>query len=434
MEGEIDVKGSKNTALAALASSLLFSAKGGLDFQNLPEIEDTKRMRELISSIGQDGAVDEEIAKRFRASILVVGPLLARFGAVLFPHPGGCVIGARPIDVFLDGWKAMGAFIDDPGSVADPGSSMVHSIPIYKLCAPNGIRGVDYTFKTQSVTGTEGLMMTALLVKGDTILRNCAMEPEIKYMADFLNKNGAEIKGAGTATLHIAGRNGKLLDSKEPFINPPDRIEAGNFAILGALAAKKLLIKNFPAGELTALTGALKNAGVEFEITPPTPHLLRGGERKNNPLLYKEGKGEVFHSLILKRSKNLRAVSIKTKEYPGFPTDLQAPFAVLATQADGRSMINEAIFEGRLAYTEDLNRMGARITLMDSRRAEIYGPTKLYGSNLESPDLRAGLAFVIAALIAEGESKIGNIYQIDRGYEKIDERLRAIGAEIIRVN
>ena len=422
LEGEIEVKGSKNAALAALASSLLFSAPGGSVFGgkkppvflNLPDIEDIKRMRELISSISANGRLNQEIAKRFRASILVVGPLLARFGKAAFPHPGGCVIGARPIDVFIDGWKEMGA------KVKSEIRSTKSEILNYELIAKNGLRGIDYTFRTQSVTGTEGLMMTALLAKGGTTLRNCAMEPEIKYLAKFLNQNGADIRGAGMATIHISGRDGKLLDAAAvPFINPPDRIEAGTLAILGALAARELLIKNFPTGELGALISALKDADVEI-----LPHQS---------------------NIMIRRAKNLRAVNIKTKEYPGFATDLQAPFCVLATQAAGQSLIHEAIFEGRLAYTEDLNRMGAHIVLerygVDAarrgsrpRRAVVSGPTPLYGRDLESPDLRAGLAFVIAALIAEGESKIGNIYQIDRGYEKIDERLRAVGAEIVRVD
>lgn len=407
MEGEIEVKGSKNAALAALSASLLF--KNPPKFLNLPEIEDIKRMRELIFSVSSGSEIDEEIAKRFRASILVVGPLLARFGEVRFPHPGGCVIGARPIDVFLEGWRRMGAEVEASGQTG--GGNL-----IYKVTAKNGLRGCDYTFKTMSVTGTEGMMMTAVLAKGNTVLRNCALEPEIKYLADFLNKNGANISGAGASTINVEGKCGKLLEGAEFFVNPPDRIEAGTLAILGALAAKQLTIKNFPALELNAFIDILKEAGaMPAEI----------------PSLRKSRDG--ISAFTFTQSKNLRAVSVKTAEYPGFATDLQAPFTVLATQANGESLINETIFEGRLAYVGDLNRMGAKITIMDKQRALVTGPTKLYGHALESPDLRAGLAFVIAALIADRESKIGNIYQIDRGYEKIDERLRAVGAQIQRV-
>ncbi|MDO8523562.1 MAG: UDP-N-acetylglucosamine 1-carboxyvinyltransferase [bacterium] len=396
--GEISVSGSKNSALPALASSLLFKDKP--EFHQLPDIEDIKRMNELISSIDLEGKMDMEIAKRFRASILPVGPILARHGVVSFPHPGGCVIGARPIDVFLSGWEAMGAKIKTPAKTE--GGNL-----IYEAEAKGGLKGADYAFKTQSVTGTEGMMMTAVLAKGGTTLRNCAMEPEITYLADFLNRNGARVTGAGTTTIHIEGREGKLLPGREPFVAPPDRIEAGTFLILGALAADELLIKNIFPEEVASLTALLKEAGVEIT------------QEKNFALV--------------KKIKKTKAVHVKTKEYPGFATDLQAPFAVFATQAEGQSLIHETIFEGRLAYTADLNRMGANISLMDPHRAIVSGPTPLYGRKLESPDLRAGLAFMIAALIAEGESQIGNIYQIDRGHERIDERLRAIGADIKRI-
>jgi len=399
LEGEIAVGSSKNASLPALASSLLFSDTPR--FLNLPEIEDIKRMNELISSVDSEGKADLDIAKRFRASILVVGPLLARFGKASFPHPGGCLIGARPIDVFINGWEAMG------GKLAECGKTDGGNL-IYTVEATGWLTGCDYTFKVQSVTGTEGMIMTALLAKGDTALRNCAMEPEIEYLADFLNKNGADIRGAGTTEITVAGRSGKLLRTASPFLAPSDRIEAGTFLILGALAARSLEIKNINKRELASLFAALGEAGVEII------------ETKNG--------------ILIKKPKKINPVNIKTKEYPGFATDLQAPFSVLATQASGQSLIHETIFEGRLAYTEDLNRMGAKVTLMDPHRALITGSTPLYGRELTSPDLRAGLAYVIAALIAEGESKIGNIYQIDRGYEKIDERLRAIGADIDRIN
>lgn len=405
LEGEIEVKGSKNAALPAMAASLLFKNEPLL--QNLPQIEDIARMRELLEKLRETSEIDFEIAKKIRASILLVGPALARFGKITFPHPGGCVIGARPIDAFLDGWKAMGVNISTSDVDSNLSTSDVHNLVIYKLSAPNGLKGCDYTFRVPSVTGTEGLMMTAALASGKTILRNAAMEPEIAHLADFLNKNGANIKGAGTHTISIEGSGGTLLEARYSFSAPPDRIEAGSFLILGALLAKELLIKNFVADELTALTGALKEAGAEFNLD------------------------ENF--LRIKRSPELKAVNVKTKEYPGFATDLQAPFCILATQAKGVGMIHETIFEGRLGYAEDLNKMGAKITPCDPYRVIVNGPTPLRGRTLESPDIRAGLAFILAALLAEGESKIANIYQIDRGYEAIDSRLRAIGADIKRI-
>ncbi|KKS96285.1 hypothetical protein A3B05_01260 [Candidatus Giovannonibacteria bacterium RIFCSPLOWO2_01_FULL_43_160] len=407
LEGEIKINGSKNAALPVLASSILFSALGGpasgwkniIEIENLPNIEDTKRMKELLDKLDADGKIDYEIAKKFRASILPVGGALARFGKVSFPHPGGCVIGERPIDVFLDGWKAMGAK-----------TKLSENVPTdYVITAPEGLFGVDYTFKIPSVTGTEALIMTAVLARGTTILRNAVLEPEIKYLADFLNANGAKIAGAGTTTIKIEGRSGELLKYSARFTAPPDRIEAGSFAILGALLGKNLRIKNFVAEELPTFLALLSNVGAEYII---------------------ENKDLIF---INSYKKTLRASNVITKEFPGFPTDLQAPFTVLLTQADGQSLVHETVFEGRLNYIQDLNKMGSRITLCDPHRAIIYGPAKLFGRTMESPDIRAGLAFIIAALIAEGESTIENIYQIDRGYENIDYRLCSIGADIKRV-
>ena len=397
LEGEIEINGSKNAALPVLASSLLFKEK--IEIENLPNIEDTKRMKELLDKLGADGKIDYEIAKKFRASILPVGAVLARFGKVAFPHPGGCVIGERPIDVFLDGWKAMGAKTE-----------LLEGAPTgYAITAPGGLSGIDYTFKIPSVTGTEALMMTAVLANGTTILRNAVLEPEIKYLADFLNANGAQISGAGTTTIKIEGRSGKLLEYSARFTAPPDRIEAGSFAILGALLGKNLRIKNFLAGELPTFLALLSNVGADYVL-------------EDNVLVFKDD-----------HKKTLRASNLITKEFPGFPTDLQAPFTILLTQAEGQSLVHETVFEGRLNYIQDLNKMGSRITLCDPHRAIIYGPAKLSGRTMESPDIRAGLAFIIAGLIAEGESTIENIYQIDRGYEKIDERLRSIGADIKRI-
>ena len=397
LEGEIEINGSKNAALPVLASSLLFKEK--IEIENLPNIEDTKRMKELLDKLGADGRIDYEIAKKFGASILPVGAVLARFGKAAFPHPGGCVIGERPIDVFLDGWKAMGAKTE-----------LLEGAPTgYAITAPEGLSGVDYTFKIPSVTGTEALMMTAVLANGTTILRNAVLEPEIKYLADFLNANGAQISGAGATTIKIEGRSGKLLEYSARFTAPPDRIEAGSFAILGALLGKNLRIKNFLAGELPTFLALLSNVGADYVL-------------EDNVLVFKDD-----------HKKTLRASNLITKEFPGFPTDLQAPFTILLTQAEGQSLVHETVFEGRLNYIQDLNKMGSRITLCDPHRAIIYGPAKLFGRTMESPDIRAGLAFIIAGLIAEGESTIENIYQIDRVYERIDERLRSIRADIKRI-
>jgi UDP-N-acetylglucosamine 1-carboxyvinyltransferase len=414
LEGEISVQGSKNASLPALAASLLFESAP--TYIGLPQIEDILRMQELLAGIQKNGTIDKSIGEKFRASILTVGPALARFGSVEFPHPGGCLIGARPIDVFLDGWRMMGAIENESGKNFEPrrsstrfeeGLSANNFLQIHSFKATVPLHGGEYNFPVPSVTGTEGLVMTAVLAKGKTILKNAAIEPEIVHLADFLNKNGADIKGAGTHEIIIEGRAGKLLKPIAPFISPPDRIEAMSFAVLGALAAKNLLIKNIIPEEIEAPLAMLKNAGVEFSIS------------KNN--------------LSVKKPNIFQAIDIKTKEYPGFPTDLQAPFAILLSQCAGKSTIHETIFEGRLKYLEDLKKMGMKVTIQDPHRATIEGPTELRGAFLESPDLRAGLAYVMAALIAKGESQIGNIYQIYRGYENIDNRLINLGADIKKI-
>ncbi len=408
LSGEIKVMGAKNAALKAMAASLLFS--GPVTIENIPLIEDVFRMRELLEDLGvgieignrtmmirpseiKGSKLKNEIAERLRASIVVVGPLLARKGQAVFPHPGGCVIGKRPIDVFLDGWRAMGAKIKE--------NKRGFFVKTKKL------RGTDFTFRIVSVTGTEALMMTAVAACGTTVLRNAAMEPEISALAEFLNVSGAKIFGAGTPTIEIKGNGGKLLRAKHQMRIIPDRIEAGSFLILGAALAKKLKVAGCIPEHLSSLIASLRAAGAPVEI----------------------GKDWVS----VGRPHKIKSVSIQTREYPGFPTDLQAPFAVLMTQAEEESVVFETIFEGRFGYVDELRRMGGKIFASDQHRIVVKGPDHLRGREIESPDLRAGLALVIAALLAKGISTIGNIYQIDRGYEKIDERLRLLGAQIERV-
>lgn len=406
--GSIEVRGAKNSALKILAASVLF--ENPLTIKNLPKIEDVFRMKELLEGLGvrvedmgrrewkvdarevADTALQREVAERFRGSIVLAGPVLARMGKVSFPHPGGCVIGKRPIDIFLNGWRAMGAILEE--------SKKGHELRAKQL------RGGEFFFRVISVTGTETLMMTAVLAQGTTILRNAACEPEIQALAEFLNASGARIKGAGTSTIEITGTGGKLLRAKSAFEVIPDRIEAGSFLILGAALGNTIQVHHCNPAHLAALIAALREVGVKVEVGPK--------------------------SVTVRRPRELRAVNIITREYPGFATDLQAPFTVLMTQAQGESMVFETVFEARLGYAEELNRMGARIVTADPHRIFVHGPTPLHGRDIESPDLRAGLAFVIAALIAKGESVVGNIHHIDRGYEKIEERLKKLGAEIER--
>lgn len=409
LKGEIEIRGAKNSILKAMASSVLFD--GPIEIANAPLIEDVFRMSELLGGLGatfenlgarrlrldasalKASSLDREIAKRFRASIVVAGPLLARAGRVEFPYPGGCLIGKRPIDVFLDGWKAMGAKINEDKGGFDVGAK--------------NINGADFTFRVPSVTGTETLMMTAVLARGRTILRNAAMEPEIPSLAEFLNTAGARIEGAGTTTITIEGTAGRLLRAHAPFRVIPDRIEAGSFLILGAAAGGPIKVTNCEPDHLAALILSLQDVGVEVKIGADWVEVMR--------------------------PKILKAANVKTKEYPGFATDLQAPFAVLLTQAQGQSVVFETIFENRFGYVDDLKRMGANIFVADPQRILINGPKMLRGREIESPDLRAGLAFVLAGFLAQGETIVRNIYQIDRGYEKIEERLQKVGAHIERI-
>lgn len=415
LKGEIKVNGAKNAVLPAIASSVLF--KDEVRFQNVPNINDVGMMLELISDLGGETErtsrsslainaaemkkteMDRTLSKRMRASIILSGPILSRFGKVAFPHPGGCVIGERPIDMFLEGFKKMGASAKEEDEK-------------YILEAKGGkLKGAEIFFKIQTVTGTETFLMAAILAEGKTILKNCAMEPEIASLADFLVECGAKIKGAGTPVIEVEG--GGFLEAKGiSYKTIPDRIEAGSFLILGALAADELLISNCNPEHLESLVETMRGCGVKIEAGKTFLKITGNGKAKNS---------------------SFRSTNVKTHEYPGFPTDIQAPMAVFLTQVSGESAIFETIFENRLNYTQDLVKMGADIKLWDSLRATIKGPSDLRGKELDGPDIRAGLAYVIAAIIAKGDSVINNIHYIDRGYEKIEERLRKIGVEIERV-
>ena len=326
---------------------------------------------------------------------MLTGPVLGRFGKVSFPHPGGCVIGERPIDIFLEGFKKMGA------SVRVRGDS-------YIVETKGGLKAANIFLKNQSVTATETFMMAAVLARGETVIKNAALEPEVEDLANFLISGGAKISGIGTTTIKIKG--GKVLSARGKIHTVlPDRIEAGSFLILGALAARSLEIKKCNPLHIESLIEMLRACGVAMSI------------------------GKTSIKVYGAKTKQIKAVNIKTHEYPGFPTDIQAPMTVLLTQAFGESLVFETIFEGRLNYTESLSGMGANIKIMDPHRIIINGPTKLHCKVLESPDLRAGLAFVIAAIVAKGSSVIHNVYNIDRGYERVEECLRDIGVDIMRV-
>ena len=396
LRGEIAVRGAKNAALKALAASVLFDDE--VAYENLPDIEDVKRMQELLAGLLAPSKVEgpvlkKEIAERLRASIVLTGPVLARYGTVTFPFPGGCVLGERPIDLFLEGYKAMGAVVEEKDDL---------------FTITGTLKGARIFFPSVSVTATETLLLAAVLAQGETVLQNAAMEPEIGALIGYLNACGARIEGAGTTTLTITGTGGTLLHAGgKPYVTPPDRIETGSFVILAALAGDDVKITNCEPQHVDALLVLLRRAGVTLEIGPTSITIKQG------PSL-------------------LKSVSVRTHEYPGFPTDLQAPMAVFLTQCQGEATILETIFDGRFRYADDLIRMGADITVMNPHKILVKGPRPLSRKELESPDLRGGLAYIIAAAVAEGTSTIDNAYLIDRGYEHIESRLQSLGLNIKR--
>lgn len=406
LAGEIKVAGAKNCALKLLAASVLTTEK--CHFTNVPEIKDVQVMLEILQDLGaqverlgkgdyqiqcQDinkSELDPKLALKLRSSVMFLAPLLARFGEVKFPHPGGCVLGKRPIDMFLDGFRALGAEVKEDDQ--------------YYHIKAKQLTGSKFVFPWVSHTVTESMIMAAAVAQGETVLVNAAREPEVVALCDFLNSCGAQIFGSGTSQIKIKGV--KQLTGGD-FTVIPDRIETGTFAILGALIGDGLKVTNCNPNHLEVFWKMLERAGVTVD---------RGDDYVSIPAV-----------------NSLKACEARTSEYPGFATDLQAPFLLLMTQADGLSLIHETIYEGRLFYTDKLNKMGANVIMCDPHRAVVNGPTKLYGTKMESPDLRAGIALVLAALAAEGQSEIDNVYQIDRGYENIEERLKALGADIKRV-
>ncbi len=416
LKGDLPVRGAKNAALKALAASVLF--EDTLTLENMPRIEDVGRMSEILrasgASVTSNGntvvitpaqtwrpQLEESIASRIRASIVLTGPMLARTGEVHFPFPGGCVLGERPIDLFLNGFKAMGAAIEE----SEDGK--------FTIRAPRGniLQGAHIFFPKVSVTATETLMLAAALAEGETILENAAMEPEIPILAAFLSACGARIEGAGTTLIRIQGTAGiPLRAGGKAMRMPPDRIDAGSFIILAALAGDDVTVRDCEPKHLGALLSVLGNAGVPLEAGKDFVRVRAG----NVP------------------NEKFKSMSVQTHEYPGFPTDLQAPLAVFLTQTAGEATVLETIFDGRFRYAEDLVRMGADITVMNPHRILIRGPRKLNRKELEAPDLRAGLAYILAAAVAEGTSIVDNAYVIDRGYEAIEKRLQGIGLSIRR--
>jgi len=407
LRGEIHVSGSKNAALPALAASLLTADRVTLN--RVPAVRDLATMQKLLAYIGAEvkksggGVVVEaanvdrpeapyEVVKTMRASSLVLGPLVARCGRARVSLPGGCAIGARPINLHVAGLERLGAEVRQEHGYIE-------------ASAPNGLTGANFTFDRISVTGTEDLMMAAVLARGETIIENAAREPEVVDVAALLGKMGAAIEGAGTSTIRIQGVK-ELRGAEHTII--PDRIEAGTFLIAGAISRGEILVKDCVPEHLRALIAKLQQAGVEVEECAPD-------------------------ALHVRMKGKLKSVDITTEEHPGFATDLQAPFMALMTQAEGISLITETIFEARFMHAMELARMGANIRL-EGRQAIVAGPTPLLGAQVMASNLRDGGSLVLAGLAASGETVVDRVYHIDRGYEKIETKLSRAGARIQRIS
>ncbi len=416
LEGRVVISGAKNAALPAMAAALLTERRVVL--RNVPRVRDIGTLRSVLDELGVDSTVVHEehgnrveiearqllnptapyeLVKQMRASVLVLGPLVARFGHARVSLPGGCAIGARPIDLHLKGLEQLGAMI-----------SMDHG---YVDARADRLRGASFCFDTISVTGTENLMMAATLAEGETVLENAAREPEVQDLAALLNKMGASIEGAGTSTLRIRGV-ARLSGADHTII--PDRIEAGTFLVAAAITGGNLVLEHVEPAHLTAVLAKLAEQGVQITAPVPTDKQPRA-------------RLEVY------RPDKLRAADVVTEEYPGFATDMQAQYMALATQVEGSSVITETIFENRFLHALELARMGADIRL-DGRQAIVRGRTPLSGAQVQASDLRASASLVLAGLAASGETVVNRVYHIDRGYERIEEKLIRLGARIRRIS
>jgi UDP-N-acetylglucosamine 1-carboxyvinyltransferase len=405
LSGRIPVGGAKNAALPILAATLL--SDGASLLRNVPKLRDIDTTAALLRFLGRDVVVEApqvevgpaaasarpeapyELVRQMRASVLVLGPLLGRYGRAKVSLPGGCAIGARPIDQHLKGLEALGAKI-----------RVEHG---YVIAEAGRLRGAEIVFDMPTVTGTEHLMMAAALAKGRTTLVNSAREPEVEELGRVLNKMGARVEGAGTPIIHIVG-----ADELAPFDHAiiADRIEAGTFIAAVGIAGGEVLLEGAPMEDLEPVIVKMRQAGLEIE---------RSGEH-----------------LAVARKKRLRAVDVTTQPHPGFPTDMQAQFMAMMSVAEGRSVLTETIFENRFMHVPELCRMGADIEAR-GHTAFVDGVTGLSGASVMATDLRASASLVIAGLVAEGETIVRRVYHLDRGYESIEKKLAAAGADIERV-
>ncbi len=409
LEGTVRISGAKNAALPIMAAALLTSEKVQLD--NIPRVRDIVTMAKLLAHmkahvVAQDvppsamtiqteeishAEAPYELVKTMRASVLTLGPLVARFGYARVSLPGGCAIGARPIDLHIQALEKMGANMTTEHGYVEARAERLH--------------GAEIHFDKITVTGTENVLMAATLAEGETLLSNAAREPEVTDLADLLIKMGAQIEGAGTATIRVRGVE-KLHGTAHRVI--PDRIEAGTFLVAGAITHGNVLLTECEPRHLTAIIDKLAECGAEITA-------------------------ESKSSLRVRAPGKLRAADVTTEEYPGFATDMQAQYMALATQADGDSVITETIFENRFMHASEIIRMGANIEI-DGRKAIVHGPTPLSGATIIASDLRASASLVLAGLVAENTTWVDRVYHIDRGYERIENKLKTLGARIERIN
>ena len=405
--GTVKTSGAKNAVLPIIAASIMGTSPS--HFDEVPMLEDVRTISEVLRSLGIkveskekncldiDSTVVEsyeppcELMRNMRASFFVMGPLLARMGKARIYMPGGCAIGARPVDIHLKGFEALGVVLDQQEGFIE-------------ATTPNGLKGATIYFDFPSVGATENVMMAAALAEGVTILENAAEEPEIVALASYLNKMGAKIRGAGTDVIRIEGV--KELHGADYTIIP-DRIEAGTYMIAAAMTGGDVVVDNVLPEHQKPLIAKLREAGAIVEEDIDKVRVIGNG--------------------------TLKGVSVKTLPYPGFPTDMQAQIMAMLVVSEGKSKVTETVFENRFMHVEELNRMGAKITTSD-RSANIEGPAKLVGCDVRATDLRAGAAMILAGLVAEGETRIGDLHHIDRGYEDIVEKLKNLGADIERVD
>jgi len=409
LTGAIRISGAKNSALPCMAAAIL--TEGEITLENIPQVRDIETERKLLESMGAEVALREgqaqdhtvlccktlsdpvaryEIVKTMRASSLVLGPLIARTGMARVAMPGGCAIGGRPIDLHIKALEKMGAVI-----------TQEHG---YLEARARRLRGAHIVFDKITVTGTEDILMAAVLAEGETLMENCAREPEVADLAALLTAMGANIQGSGTATIRVHGVT-SLQGARHRIF--PDRIEAGTFLVAGAITRGDLTVTNCNPAHLGAVISKLEEVGAGIELLGP-------------------------NSVRVTASGPLRAADISTEEYPGFPTDMQAQYVALATQAEGVSQVRENIFENRFMHVQELVRMGANIKV-DGNTATVRGPAKLSSAAVMCSDLRASASLVLAALVADGESILDRVYHMDRGYERIEEKLSSVGAQIQRL-